>query len=56
MGKSEQKAKDQARAAYLIRIGYPHGRRMTTGLSNIPSNDPGSAAYRRIQAKKRGNR
>lgn len=57
MGKAEQRNKDQARAAYLIRIGMPHGKRFTKGLSNIPPMEPGSAAYRRMQNKKKnGNR
>lgn len=52
MGKSPQK--DREAAADLIRRGYPHGRRFTKGLDNIPKlSDVGSAAYRRLMAKKR---
>jgi hypothetical protein len=51
MGASERRNKDQAMAADLIRRGYPHGRRMSAGLSNIPSlGEVGSAAYRRLKA------
>lgn len=40
-------------AADLVRRGYWHGRRMSKGLSNIPNiNDVGSAAYRRLMAKR----
>lgn len=49
--------KDQERAAYLVKMGYPHGRRRSVGLSNIPKvTDVGSAAYRRLQAGKRTKR
>lgn len=52
MGKSPQK--DREAAADLIRRGYPHGRRFTKGLSNIPKlNEVGSAAYRRAMDRKR---
>jgi hypothetical protein len=52
MGKSPQK--DRETAADLIRGGYPHGRRFTKGIDNVPkSSDVGSAAYRRMMAKKR---
>lgn len=55
MGASERRNKDQAMAADLIRRGYPHGRRMTSGLSNIPSlGEVGSAAYRRLRQKSIG--
>lgn len=44
--------KDKAMAAHLRAIGYPHGRRATSGLSNIPNlKDLGSAAYRRRTKK-----
>jgi hypothetical protein len=40
--------RDKEMAAHLKKMGYPHGRRFSTGLSNIPSlKDIGSAAYRR---------
>lgn len=52
MGASERRNKDQAMAADLIRRGYPHGRRATSGLSNIPNlGEVGSAAYRRLRSK-----
>lgn len=51
MGASPQR--DRESASDLIRRGYPHGRRMSKGLSNIPNiNDSGSAAYRRLNEKK----
>lgn len=44
--------KDKEMAAELRRRGIWHGRRLTRGLSNIPSmNEVGSAAYRRLKAK-----
>lgn len=52
MGRSEQRNKDAATAAHLLKMGYPHGRRMSKGLSNIP--DPrsvGSSKYQRRIAK-----
>ena len=53
MAKADRRTKDQATAAHLVAIGYPHGRRMSKGLSNIPSlNDVGSAAYRRLLARR----
>lgn len=48
MSASERRNRSQAMAADLVRRGYPHGRRATSGLSNIPSTgEVGSAAYRR---------
>ena len=56
MAKADRRTKDQATAAYLVKMGYPHGRRMSSGLSNIPKlGEVGSAAYRRLLAK-RGNK
>lgn len=50
MGASPQR--DRESAADLVRRGYPHGRRFTKGLTNIPSmKDTGSAAFRRMQEK-----
>lgn len=52
MAHAERKAKDQAMSADLARRGYPHGRRFTTGLSNIPDvGESGSAAYRRRKTR-----
>lgn len=50
---ADDKAKNQARAAYLIRMGYPHGRRMTSPYPNSGGLDPrqglvGSAAHQRL--------
>ena len=56
---ADQRNKDQAMAAHLIRMGYPHGRRMTTpapGSGGYPVMETGSAAYRRLMAKKRGDK
>lgn len=51
---ANQRARDQAMAADLVARGIWHGKRLTKGLSNIPNiNDVGSAAYRRLQAKRR---
>lgn len=52
-GKS-QSAKDSQMAADLKARGIYHGKRLTKGLTNIPNlTDVGSAAYRRLQAKRR---
>lgn len=51
---ANQRARDQAMAADLLRRGIWHGKRMSKGLTNIPDiRDVGSAAYRRrIERKK----
>lgn len=47
--------RSQENAAHLLKKGIWHGRRMTTPHhNNIPVNATGSAAYRRLQAKKLG--
>lgn len=52
MAASDRRTKDQGMAADLIKRGYPHGRRMSSGLSNIPDiTDVGSAAHRRMVQK-----
>jgi hypothetical protein len=52
MSAATQKVKDQKMAADLIARGYPHGKRATKGLTNVPSlSDIGSAAYRRLKAR-----
>lgn len=51
MGAQEDRAKNSKMAADLKARGIWHGRRMTVGLSNIPVNATGSAAYRRLMAK-----
>jgi len=48
-------AKNAAMAADLKKRGIFHGKRLTKGLSNIPANQAGSAAYRRLQERKRQN-
>lgn len=51
-----QKAKDQARAKYLVDRGIYHGYRThhwTQGMNYPRLDEAGSAAYRRLQAKKR---
>lgn len=57
MSASERRQKDQAMAAHLIRIGYPHGKRQSSprpGSGNAPPvTDTGSAAYRRLKEGKR---
>jgi hypothetical protein len=48
MSAAEQRNKDAAMAAHLKAHGFPHGKRASSGLSNIPdTKDKGSAAYRR---------
>lgn len=53
MAAAAQRNKDSAMAAYLVKSGYPHGRRMSTTCAPCaPSmKDVGSAAYRRRVAK-----
>ncbi len=52
---SADSKKNQEMAAHLKAQGIWHGRRMTKGLSNIPKmGEVGSAAYRRLQTRKRG--
>lgn len=50
------RAKNAAMAADLKRRGIYHGKRQGPGPrhNNIPVNEPGSAAYRRLMAKLRG--
>lgn len=52
MSAAANKEKNQRMAADLVRRGYYHGRRATVGLSAFPVDEPGSAAYRRLQRKK----
>ena len=54
MGVAENRTKNSKMAADLVKRGIWHGRRMTKGLSNIPPNEPGSAAYRRLMARTPG--
>jgi hypothetical protein len=54
MGAAENRAKNAAMAAHLKATGWYHGRRPHPGLSNIPPNEAGSAAYRRLMRKKVG--
>jgi hypothetical protein len=50
----ERSVKDAKMAADLKARGIYHGRRMTTTLAPpIPVKEAGSAAYRRLQRKKR---
>jgi hypothetical protein len=53
MSASAIKEKNQRMAADLVRRGYYHGRRASVGLSAFPVDEPGSAAYRRLQRSKR---
>lgn len=56
MGAAENRAKNSKMAADLKARGIYHGKRLTKGLSNIPENLPGSAAYRRLmERRRRGN-
>jgi len=44
--------RDKEMASHLKKMGYPHGRRFTKGLSNIPNlAEVGSAAYRRLKER-----
>lgn len=46
--------RDREMASQLIKRGYPHGRRFSKGLSNIPPlSESGSAASRRMTEKTR---
>ena len=48
----DRSMRDKEMASHLKKMGYPHGRRFTSGLSNIPNlTDVGSAAYRRLKAR-----
>lgn len=55
MAKAERKAKMQKMASDLIARGYPHGKRASRPThANYPKmGEVGSAAYRRLLAKKR---
>lgn len=57
MSAADNKQKAQARAAYLKEHGIYHGDHHKTSLppshNNYPTNQAGSAAYRRLMAKKR---
>lgn len=45
--------RDRNAASDLVKRGFPHGRRASKGLSNIPQYDEvGSAAYRRLMESK----
>lgn len=51
---NERSAKDAKMAADLKARGIYHGRRMSTTMAPaIPVNEPGSAAYRRLERKKK---
>lgn len=52
MGAAENRAKNSKMAADLVRRGIYHGKRLTKGLSNVPANESGSAAYRRLMNKR----
>lgn len=58
MGASENRAKSSKMAADLKAKGIFHGRRMTTPLhNNYPKpNEVGSAAYRRAERSRRGQK
>lgn len=49
---SADRAKNSKMAADLVKRGIYHGKRLTKGLSNIPANEAGSAAYRRLMKGK----
>ena len=56
MGAGERRTKDAAMAADLVRRGIYHGKRQTSSLAPPvpPQGEAGSAAYRRLQNKKKG--
>ena len=55
MGAAEQRNKSSKMAADLVKKGIYHGKRTTTPHhNNIPVNEPGSAAYRRLQRSRKG--
>jgi hypothetical protein len=57
MAASERRAKSQKSAADLIKRGFPHGKRASRPThNNYPKiGEVGSAAYRRLMAKKRNS-
>ena len=53
MGKAENRNRSQKMAADMLARGIWHGKRTTTPHhNNIPVNEIGSAAYRRLVKKK----
>lgn len=57
MAAAERRQASQRMVAHLAKRGYPHGRRESTpNHNNIPVDQVGSAAYRRLMAKKREGR
>ncbi len=55
MSAAAQRQRSQENAAHLLEMGIWHGRKFNP--PNIfPADAPGSAAYRRLQSKKRGRR
>lgn len=55
MGAAEQRNKSSKMAADMVKKGIFHGKRTTAPHhNNIPVNEPGSAAYRRLQRSKKG--
>lgn len=55
MGAAEQRNKSSKMAADMVKKGIYHGKRTTTPHhNNSPVNEPGSAAYRRLQRSKKG--
>ena len=53
MGAAENRKKNQEMAAHLLARGIWHGKRMTTPHhNNVPVNETGSAAYRRLKLKR----
>lgn len=53
MGAAENRAKNSKMASDLKARGIYHGKRLTKGLTNIPANEAGSAAYRRLTNKRK---
>jgi hypothetical protein len=56
MGRAENRNRSQAAAAYMVAQGIFHGMRRAkpNPHNNMPVNEPGSAAYRRLQKAIRG--
>jgi hypothetical protein len=53
MGAAENRTKNSKMAADLVKRGIFHGKRVTSPHhNNIPVNETGSAAYRRLQKKR----
>ncbi len=60
MGASENRTKNAAMAAHLVKRGFPHGKRATSARPNSGSttgvNRPGSSKFHRREDSTKGER